>query len=585
MEQAAAGTPVAHRTPAVAPLWRDRTLAVLSVAVVLATLFHLADLGGQILQTVVVWIGLLVLHGVLLIYSRRITRYPDLPRIVRRYWRAMVFAGGLYFIGDLVQLVAIAQHPLDRGSTSGVPFQIACVDVGTVLIVGILLTSPLGFASSKERFRFWLDTATVMVAAAAFGWYFSIVPGSHLYDGRSQFQAMHDLLFGPVVMLVGMFVVVKVLLSGGRPFTRLAGTVLAAAAGVEGVAQSVTESLLGEHIIGVVFALTLLANGLLSATAIVQQHQMTADPHVLQQARKRPYSLLPYGAIAATYGLLVVVLRNSGLDVRAWLVLGAAIVSTSLVVVRQIAAFTENTRLLAELDAKVRERDQLAAALHHQAFHDPLTGLANRALFADRLEADLARGRRAGTSTAVMLVDLDNFKPVNDRLGHRAGDDLLQEIARRLLHCVRETDTIARLGGDEFAVLLEHPLGEGVHAVAERIIESVREPFVVSDEIVAVGASVGVAIGRAGECTADSLLNDADVAMYRAKDRGKGAYEISPNSRFDRRHTPPGGLAAVNGQTVAPPPQPQPAAGTGPRRRRTDRYVPDPLAEDARGAS
>jgi diguanylate cyclase (GGDEF)-like protein len=292
---------------------------------------------------------------------------------------------------------------------------------------------------------------------------------------------------------------------------------------------------MGDHHYTLVFALNIAANALLAATAMIQRREVAADPQILTNVRKRPYSLLPYGAVAAVYVLLVVLLSDNGLDVRAWLVLGAAIASTSLVVVRQIAAFRENESLLTELDAKVRERDQLAAALRHQAFHDSLTGLANRALFTDRLDAALARGRRASTSTIVMIVDLDDFKPVNDRLGHRAGDILLKEIAARLTECVRETDTIARLGGDEFAALLDGSIAGGIPAVAERMVRAVSMPVDVGEAIVTVGASVGVAVDHDGEASTDTMMHRADVAMYEAKHRGKGAYEISKATTRERR--------------------------------------------------
>jgi len=212
--------------------------------------------------------------------------------------------------------------------------------------------------------------------------------------------------------------------------------------------------------------------------------------------RRRPYSLLPYVAIGATYALLVVVLMRGGLDARAWGVLGAAIISTGLVVVRQLAAFTENARLLTELDGKVhelneteevlraslRERDDLAAELRHLAFHDSLTGLPNRALFVDRVENALARARRHGGQVVVLLLDLDDFKPINDHFGHAYGDELLKHVGERLRQCLRDSDTAARLGGDEFGGLLEEPIAEGFVSVAERIVRAVKRPYVLDDE-------------------------------------------------------------------------------------------------------
>jgi diguanylate cyclase (GGDEF)-like protein/PAS domain S-box-containing protein len=175
----------------------------------------------------------------------------------------------------------------------------------------------------------------------------------------------------------------------------------------------------------------------------------------------------------------------------------------------------------------VTERKALENQLVHQAFHDPLTKLANRALFRDRVHHALSHQRRNRAPLAVMFMDLDDFKTVNDSLGHEAGDKLLVEVARRLQSTLRTSDTAARLGGDEFGLLVEilsHP--EDTAKVAERVIESLREPFEVSGRQLSVHASVGIAIAGLGDEDTDQLLRNADVAMYRAKSHGKGRYEL-----------------------------------------------------------
>ncbi len=159
----------------------------------------------------------------------------------------------------------------------------------------------------------------------------------------------------------------------------------------------------------------------------------------------------------------------------------------------------------------------------HQAFHDSLTGLPNRQLLIDRLEHALARAARTESRAAVLFVDLDTFKNVNDSLGHAAGDELLREAARRLVGCVRAADTAARFGGDEFVVLLEDVDTQRVARVANRILEAMGEPFVVRDREVFIGASIGIAIG--GD-ESDDLLRNADLALYRAKSKGKGQKQV-----------------------------------------------------------
>ena len=174
----------------------------------------------------------------------------------------------------------------------------------------------------------------------------------------------------------------------------------------------------------------------------------------------------------------------------------------------------------------ITSRKQLESQLAYQALHDPLTGLANRALFHDRVEHALAGLERVGGRLAVLFLDLDDFKTVNDSLGHTEGDRLLAAVAARFLNATRGCDTVARLGGDEFAVLLESVGSDSdVITVAERIASSLRSPVMLDDKPVPVSASMGIA--RAGDADGvDELLRNADVAMYTAKTAGKGRYAI-----------------------------------------------------------
>ena len=169
----------------------------------------------------------------------------------------------------------------------------------------------------------------------------------------------------------------------------------------------------------------------------------------------------------------------------------------------------------------VTERQALEDQLRHQAFHDSLTGLANRALFANRVEHALIRSARRGAPLAVLYLDLDDFKTINDTIGHADGDDLLVTVADRLRASLRMGDTAARLGGDEFAVLLDE-LTDDTEAlvVAERILAALQPPFVLQGREVTTGASIGIAISDLGG-SADDLLRNADVAMYMAKSQGK----------------------------------------------------------------
>jgi len=173
----------------------------------------------------------------------------------------------------------------------------------------------------------------------------------------------------------------------------------------------------------------------------------------------------------------------------------------------------------------VTERVRLQDELVRQAYHDGLTGLANRSLFRDRLEQALARSARAGGTVAVLILDLDGFKQVNDSLGHDAGDRLLRVVADRLTETVRTTDTVARFGGDEFAVLLDQTDEALAVSVARRALARLAEPAVGAGRELEVAASIGIAL-YTGEAGGDELVRNADVAMYAAKDAGRGRHEV-----------------------------------------------------------
>ena len=175
----------------------------------------------------------------------------------------------------------------------------------------------------------------------------------------------------------------------------------------------------------------------------------------------------------------------------------------------------------------VTDRKQLEAELAHQAFHDALTGLANQLLFRDRVDHALARVTRRREHLAVLFVDVDNFKTINDSLGHPAGDSLLMAVAERLRGCLRTSDTAARMGGDEFALLVEDgDSREDAIDVANRVLEALRQSFLVVGKEVVISASIGIAFNDAGSDTTDALLRNADLAMYRAKSAGKNRYRI-----------------------------------------------------------
>jgi diguanylate cyclase (GGDEF)-like protein len=185
-------------------------------------------------------------------------------------------------------------------------------------------------------------------------------------------------------------------------------------------------------------------------------------------------------------------------------------------------------------EEKERAQD-LLGQMKHQAFHDPLTGLPNRVLFNDRLIMALAHARRNKEMLAVLFFDLDQFKTVNDTLGHAAGDKLLTEVAARLAGCLREKDTIARMGGDEFTMLLPQLSNEeGAVRVARKVLDVLQRPWVINGHEFHITASIGIALYPNDGDNSETLMKHADIAMYRAKDQGRNNYQLFTPAMNDR---------------------------------------------------
>ena len=181
----------------------------------------------------------------------------------------------------------------------------------------------------------------------------------------------------------------------------------------------------------------------------------------------------------------------------------------------------------------VTDRRQLEERLSYQAFHDSLTGLGNRALFQDRLRHAVARLERTHGHLAVLFLDLDNLKTINDTLGHSAGDTLLKTMADNIRGCLRGEDTAARLGGDEFGILIEELADtDEAFKLAERILEACRRPMIAGATEMRATVSIGITFHRPGT-TYEQLLCDADLAMYLAKDRGGDRYAELDDARPD----------------------------------------------------
>lgn len=199
----------------------------------------------------------------------------------------------------------------------------------------------------------------------------------------------------------------------------------------------------------------------------------------------------------------------------------------------------ENARLYEEAQQELAQRRRAEEAILQLAYHDTLTGLPNRTLFNDRTGVALARARRYSQRLAVMLLDLDHFKKVNDTLGHSVGDELLKAVGQRLADVLRESDTVCRMGGDEFLLLLpEIDKPENAATAAQRILEVIREPFPLGEHILRITTSIGIAVYPDDGEDGDHLVKRADVAMYRAKDTGRDNYQLYSDKEADETSDP-----------------------------------------------
>jgi diguanylate cyclase len=438
---------------------------------------------------------------------RRVAGTPGLPAAAGRFWNQIALVAALCAAGAVIRGSDLLRASGDETSLRAVSSVIYLVAM--LGAVWALLRVPIGPRTTSDWVRLSLDGATVLLGASLFLWYLAFAP---MLGGDHSLGAVWAPLAIGTVCLVGLSAVIKIVLAGSGPIDQSALRLLGGGLLLGGVSASFTtmirpgEGVLRGHLfVPVICWLAILAGERQRRTA----QQVSARP----RRRGRPYSLIPYLAVAATDVLLVLVTAGPA-DQRRHVVVAGAITITTLVVVRQLVAFVDNARLVDQL----RERED---QLRHQASHDALTQLANRALFSERVDAALAAA--PGDALAVLLVDLDDFKTVNDTLGHHMGDALLAAAARRIQDSVHPDDTVSRLGGDEFAILVHHARVGDVNAIAEQVLSSLARPLVVDGCQLLVQASIGVAIAQPGE-NSGTLLRNADIAMYAGKEHGKGRF-------------------------------------------------------------
>ncbi|MET0492087.1 MAG: EAL domain-containing protein [Actinoplanes sp.] len=479
----------------------DRLLFASGLTALVSVLLSAADYVHPFEPKILLWPPVSIGAVIAFLVFVRTVRTPTLPAATRRFWRHITIALAFVGVGITAQAVDVLTSDDPRGAHTG-PVMLGFCGVGILIIMYGLYRLPLGRGSPGEWIRVVLDAGTVMVATAIFIWHFS-ARAALRSDDRS---AVYASLVVTVVALLAVFAVAKFVLSSHLNVNNGSLRLLALTMSIGAIGpmfrapfEAVDPHLFPDQAsTPIVF--------FLAALAAARERTATFGPRRgAVTAPQRSFSLLPYAAVAAVYGLLIAVTWSQGADQG--VVVGAAALTTGLVLLRQLTAFRDNGRLLARLD--------------HSATHDGLTQLPNRVLFNNRLQIALtAPGDRP---IAVALIDLDDFKEVNDTLGHEIGDLLLIGVAQRLQDCIRTEDTVARLGGDEFVVVLDDADPAAADLAAERMMNALRQPIYADGHELPIRASIGIADGRSGD-QASVLLRHADIAMYAAKNLQGTAY-------------------------------------------------------------
>jgi diguanylate cyclase len=442
----------------------------------------------------------------------RVARWPALDPVQRRFWFLLGTATLIFAVGDTAQSVRTLRD-LTPDKLDGGPVQSACLAVGLTLLIATMLLYPSPERSRAEKVRFWLDSATVMIAGGVVAWYFGI-------RAAHEHGALINTVANAAIFVVAASAAVRIAISGIAPVTRLAASPMILAGAMQGLPALLNPAHAVETVTPGALVFRLAPSFIMMFGPRMQEVQARHDPTVFDPRSPQPYRLLPYVAVALTFGMLLVILPGR-IGTAMWGVVVGAVLITGVVVTRQLLMFRENWALIGRLDRALLELRGHQRQLRDQATTDRLTGLLNRAAFVDGLAAALARTDDPD-GLCVLLVDLDDFKTVNDTLGHAAGDALLVAVARQLLETLPPGGIVARLGGDEFAVLLTEGDGE---AVAARMLTAIRRPLRITAHTLTVAVSIGIAPARIGD-TVDDLMRNADIAMYAVKDDGKSGYRL-----------------------------------------------------------
>ncbi len=431
-------------------------------------------------------------------------------------WYLLAFAMALVAVGNIVQTVYESFLQIENAYPSMA--DVLYVAGSLLLVAGLLLTGPGGIGRNGTNL---IDPLIVAIGAGMLWWVFFMEPR---LDGPT--LPLMGRLLSTVYLLLYVVVLVILLRPLFVPEKRLPALYLlcASVAVLVSADMAYGATISGTYETGSWFFVgALLWYVLFGAAALHPSIAALSDPVPDPETKLTWWRLvLLTGAMLTAPGALAVQ-AVLGDPINVPLIVGGSATLFLLVAIR-----TAGT---------IGERKVLERRLAFLAFHDSLTGLPNRALFMERLKQAMDRAGRQGGRVAVLFVDLDGFKDINDSLGHEAGDKLLTAVGQRLRACLRPADTVARLGGDEFAVLLEgNPDASEAIGVAKHILGKLRAPFTLERQRIVVNASIGIALSSSNSGPhngLEDLLRKADLALYRVKSKSKGGYQVCEYKVFD----------------------------------------------------
>ncbi|MEU4420487.1 EAL domain-containing protein [Actinoplanes sp. NPDC024001] len=483
--------------------------------VVVAVVVTIAVLVWLLVDTSVLYLGYLgnpIAMAAGVFACQRIAREVRLSRPVRAFWRRLEHAGVCLLVGAVVALLR-ANNNTGLSPYVGVPFLI-----GLVLLISAFLMLPGPKRTAVGWIRALLDGATVAVASGLIFWY-------AVLDLAPEGTSMVGRIAAAVIGMGGILLLVVIGKAAARRESMVAPGALRVLAAAP-IAAITGNMLLIAGDDWSRLALSVLAVPLIGVSfcvgALIQRRALSAgQPQESALSHRSLLNLLPFLAVTATAGLVITVSAQEMTSRQRTVIIGAVLIA-GFVVARQLLSLRENTMAL-----KGIQRQQ--AELERMALSDSLTGLPNRARFG----AALAERISAHQPATAMLIDVDDFKMINDTLGPAAGDQLLYQVSQRLRERCEAGEMPARLGGDEFAVLLPVDEAEPAEAAAARLLLALADPFRVGDQMLLLHASAGIAPADTGE-SADEVLRNADIAMYAAKESGKASWvRFEPRMRQD----------------------------------------------------